>query len=439
MSRIFIAACTNIGKERESEKVDQNKQAMQIILLRDRIVSELRSRGYQILSVPDDYTSQASIQWINDHSHPEDIALELNSHLRETSIFYIANNTNRQKQAELLLLLLSRRVPQMVSEGFFPDTATPYGKLDFCRQLIIPSLVMKIGFLNLPDEQEIIRNMALGIADGLLAWSQEVVSAHPPDFLNAKTYQTIKIKINQRDYDEQGLLINGNAYITIDLADRLGIDLTKSPSIRPVEYQGIVYVKAIDLREHNISVKWDERTFTVFFRSIFPICQRDFGWIMGHGNTSITQLTMFLKHHNEKAFANFPDLPELYQKEAAIEGVNHDIAFCQMCLETDFLHFEQEIKPSQNNFAGLGTIGGGATFATFTSRTIGVRAHIQHLKAYASREPLIQEVIDPRFDFVTRGVAPHISQLSGRWSANLTYGDKIMAMLRRLYELANLL
>ncbi|GAB1539052.1 hypothetical protein NUACC21_17170 [Scytonema sp. NUACC21] len=72
-------------------------------------------------------------------------------------------------------------------------------------------------------------------------------------------------------------------------------------------------------------------------------------------------------------------------------------------------------------------------------KPIFVRAHIQHLKAYASLEPLVQEVVDPRFRFVARGIATFIDQLSGRWSADLEYGNKIMAMLKRLYESAGLL
>jgi hypothetical protein len=110
-----------------------------------------------------------------------------------------------------------------------------------------------------------------------------------------------------------------------------------------------------------------------------------------------------------------------------------------MCVETGFLRFGGDIKPSQNNFAALGSIGGASESATFPSARIGVRAHIQHLKAYASLEPLVQELVDPRFRFVTRGVAPLISQLSGRWAADPQYGTKIEATLRRLYESAGFL
>jgi hypothetical protein len=160
---------------------------------------------------------------------------------------------------------------------------------------------------------------------------------------------------------------------------------------------------------------------------------------MGRGNTSEVQLMMFLKANNENALTQFPDLPKLYREEAAIEGVNYDIAFSQACVETNFLRFGSQIKPSQNNFGGLGDVGGSPEGATFPSARLGVRAHIQQLKAYASLEPLVQEPISPRFRFVTRGIAPLVAQLSGRWSADLDYGDRILAVVRRLYESAGFL
>ena len=148
---------------------------------------------------------------------------------------------------------------------------------------------------------------------------------------------------------------------------------------------------------------------------------------------------MFLKANNENALAQFPDLPKLYREEATIEGVNYDIAFSQMCVETNFLRFGGDLKPSQNNFGGLGGVGGGNEPATFSSARLGVRAHVQQLKAYASLEPLVQDQVSPRFRFVTRGIAPLVGQLSGRWSADLNYGDRIMAVVKRLYESAGLL
>ncbi len=159
---------------------------------------------------------------------------------------------------------------------------------------------------------------------------------------------------------------------------------------------------------------------------------------MGAGRASEVQLHIFLRNKNESGAVQFPDVPALYIEEARIEGVNHDIAFCHMCLETNYLRFGGDVKPQQNNFAGLGTVEGGSETATFESARIGVRAHIQHLKAYASSDPLSQEVVDPRFKFVTRGVAPIVEQLSGRWSADRNYGAKILDIVRQLYQSAGL-
>ena len=77
--------------------------------------------------------------------------------------------------------------------------------------------------------------------------------------------------------------------------------------------------------------------------------------------------------------------------------------------------------------------------ATYSSARIGIRAQIQHLKAYASTEPLARETVDPRFGFVKRGVAPLVGQLSNLWAADPNYGKKILARLEDLYRVAGLL
>jgi hypothetical protein len=234
-------------------------------------------------------------------------------------------------------------------------------------------------------------------------------------------------------------LIDGNAYIPIDLADQLGVELAPVASIHRIAHDNVVYVKAIELRSHNISVRWDNEQQAVLLRSALPVCPERIDHIMGHGSTSDVQLMMFIKNHNEDALAQYADLPKLYREEAALEGVNYDVAFAQMCLETDFLSFSTGADPKAFNFGGLRTTKSPEDTQGFTSMRMGVRAHIQHLKAYASQEPLVQEVIDPRFYAVKRGVARSVHQLSGRWSVDLRYGEKIVSIVRRLYEAAGLL
>ena len=449
MGRIFISAAhggIESGKNDPGAIAGGTTEAKEMILLRDLVVTELRSRNLEVLAVPDDLSAAKTIVWINARANVKDVALEIQANaasspsVRGASVFYIAKNQQRQQNAELLLKGLLVRVPQLPSRGVKPDTDSGLGKLQFCRQTTIPALLLQVGFLSSPEDRALLqsrrRDFAVGIAEGLTAWNQ----VNDPKQATPQTnFNNINININGQNYSEQGLLINGNSYIPIDLVDRLRVDVSKLSNLRRITYRQIVYVKAIELRESHVSVDWDGANGVVKLRSILPVCLGQIEQIISNGNTSEVQLQLFLKNNNESALIQFPDLPKLYREEANIEGVNYDIAFCQMCLETGFLRFGTDIKPQQNNFAGLGAVGGGSQGASFPSARIGVRAHIQHLKAYASLEPLVQEQVDPRFRFVTRGVAPSINQLSGRWSADLDYGTKITSIIRRLYESANIL
>ncbi|HEY9663786.1 MAG TPA: glucosaminidase domain-containing protein, partial [Allocoleopsis sp.] len=249
------------------------------------------------------------------------------------------------------------------------------------------------------------------------------------------SYPSLEVIVNGGTYDDKGILLEGNAYVPIDLVDQLGIDLSQHPDLRRVSYRNVVFVRAIDLKDFHLSVTMGGNQ-AVMVRSMLPISATQLEQIMGQGQTSEVQMMMFLKSHHPEGLSRFPDLPKLYREEATIEGVNYDIAFAQMCVETNFLRFGTTVSPEQNNFASLGAIGSGAEGATFSDSRLGVRAQIQHLKAYASTEPLVQAIIDPRFPYIRRGVAPGIRQLSGRWSADATYHQKILAVLKRLYEAA---
>lgn len=155
--------------------------------------------------------------------------------------------------------------------------------------------------------------------------------------------------------------------------------------------------------------------------------------IMSQGQASARQLKRFLMtRHKGLSSREALEMANTYIKEAAVEGVNHDIAFCQMCVETNYLRFGGAVKPWQNNFCGLGATGGSVKGAAFKDKEIGVRAHIQHLKAYASVKPLKQKRVDPRFHLVRRGKSPRVNGLTKTWAMDPNYGDKIMALMMKL-------
>jgi hypothetical protein len=160
-------------------------------------------------------------------------------------------------------------------------------------------------------------------------------------------------------------------------------------------------------------------------------------YIMGEGKVSAGRLSRFLGESNPEADRAFAErLAEYYVAEAAAEGVNHDVAFAQMCLETGYLRYGGLVQPDMNNFCGLGSTGPGNPGEIFPEPQTGVRAHIQHLKAYATEDPLNQELVDPRYRWVRYGSSPLIQGLAGTWAADRAYGDKLRVVLERLYQSA---
>jgi len=152
-------------------------------------------------------------------------------------------------------------------------------------------------------------------------------------------------------------------------------------------------------------------------------------------STTKTELIGFILSNNptlEKQYVR--RVVDAYIADCALEGINHDIAISQMCLETGFLRFKGAVKMNQFNFCGLGAIGKETAGLTFASLEEGVRAHVQHLKAYSSHEPLSTKLVDTRFAFVKRGIAPDIQALSGTWASDLNYGYKMEAMMRILLK-----
>ncbi|MCY7334941.1 MAG: N-acetylmuramoyl-L-alanine amidase [Chamaesiphon sp.] len=444
MGRIFICAIYGgyEGAASDPETIGSApNEAKEMVFLRDLIVPELRNRKFEVVAVPDFDHPRLSIDWIDRRAKPGDIALGIHadayahSQTKGVSTFYIAKNGERKNHAQMLLLAFSSRVPDLPSRGAKPDTVTGTGSLAFCRRLTIPSLLMEIGFkIDSDDRQKIQadrREIAMGIADGLVTWSRDV------QMQAASNNHTVPVhlKVNNEPYPEWGIAIDGNVYIPIDLADRLSVNLALNPQMRRMRYRGIVYIKAIELRDLNISIVSEiGRTYNI--RSQHQFSAEELDRIICLGHTTAIHLNDFITANNPEALATFPHVAEIYIEEANAEDVNHDLAFAQMCLETRFLTFGGAILPEFNNFASLGDRQ--AEWAKFANLRLGIRAHIQQLKAYASTDLLFQECVAPRFELVRRGIAPTMRQLNGRWSADGQYTVKISAILRRLYETAGL-
>ena len=130
---------------------------------------------------------------------------------------------------------------------------------------------------------------------------------------------------------------------------------------------------------------------------------------------------------------------QIYVEEAKAENIKVEVAFMQSMLETGWLKFGGAVQISQYNFAGIGALDGGAQGASFKSVREGVRAQIQHLKAYANKQPLNNPQVDPRFHLVKRGTAKYVEWLGQKenpdglgWATGKSYGYKIIRLIKEL-------
>ena len=130
---------------------------------------------------------------------------------------------------------------------------------------------------------------------------------------------------------------------------------------------------------------------------------------------------------------------QLYIDEAEAEGIRADIAFAQAMLETGYLQYGGDVSIEQFNFAGLGATGNGVKGESFPDVRTGIRAHIQHLKAYANSESLKNTCVDTRFGYVKRASAPYVEWLGISenpnklgWASSRNYGFTILSILERM-------
>lgn len=160
--------------------------------------------------------------------------------------------------------------------------------------------------------------------------------------------------------------------------------------------------------------------------------------IMGTAAATADQMKAYVKSKNPSVAQSVLDMMLLYLSEGNTEGVRGDIAFAQSCLETGNFGFSgSAVTLDQNNFCGMGVTGGGMKGNSFDTPQLGIRAQIQHLKAYASKDALKNECIDPRFKLVTRGSAEYVEWLGQQenpdgkgWAAGTGYGAKILTILK---------
>ena len=173
-----------------------------------------------------------------------------------------------------------------------------------------------------------------------------------------------------------------------------------------------------------------------------PVEPEGYHSIAGEAVATAAQMVAYIKAKRPGVEQSVVDMIPLYLTEGKAEGIAGDIAFAQSCVETGLFAFPQEtcaVKLSQNNFAMMGVTSTFAHGESFATPQIGIRAQIQHLKAYANAEALKGVCVDPRFKLVTRGSAPYVEWLGQKenpkgkgWASSAGYGKKILDALAEI-------
>lgn len=154
---------------------------------------------------------------------------------------------------------------------------------------------------------------------------------------------------------------------------------------------------------------------------------------IGEQKVEIERMYQFVASHNP----DFPrEVAEAFYEIGERYGIRGDIALCQAVIETGWFRFDNgtAVRPTDHNYCGLGVKRRGQRGCTFNSVEEGVTAMLQHLYAYACKDPLPhgETMLDPRFTYVTRGISSTWEGLSGRWAMNQSYARNILAIYKRM-------
>ena len=249
---------------------------------------------------------------------------------------------------------------------------------------------------------------------------------------------TIGQQGNSQESTKWIVVPNGNGYrIVSGMDSRYSIDLAQEQTAN--KSRVILYENSAGGNQ-----KWNFKTINIDSSNGYLI--------MGSSNITASQLVRYYNTYKGSASydkfsgdnskyngvlakggaSTIEEFCQIYYEECLAEGVKPEVAFAQSMLETGFLKFGGDVLPNQYNFAGLGATGNGVHGNSFSSVRIGIRAHIQHLKCYASTAPLNQEKVDPRWSDSLRGKAPTVEKLQGTWATSTTYASSLLKAIEKI-------
>ncbi len=158
---------------------------------------------------------------------------------------------------------------------------------------------------------------------------------------------------------------------------------------------------------------------------------------MGQSDLGADQIAGYFWAHQPPGLpclsASVEELAYYFAYHGNLENVRGDIAFAQALVETGWFRYGGSVQCGQNNYGGMS--------GSFPDAETGVRAQIQHLRAYAdasatscSQPPLATPCADPTFNFVSpKGKAPSWNDMgNGNWAAAPDYAAKVLTVYNEM-------
>ncbi len=152
--------------------------------------------------------------------------------------------------------------------------------------------------------------------------------------------------------------------------------------------------------------------------------------LVGESVATLEQAKQWAK--NRGAAQIYIDIADLYWKYGELTGLRADVLYAQAAKETNFGKYTGQVKPEQNNWAGIKKYGATGDepedHEDFATPEDGVRGHFNHMCAYVGLDPI--GTPHGRYNSVKTlawaGTVKTVEELGGKWAPNPDYGKSIV-------------
>jgi hypothetical protein len=192
-----------------------------------------------------------------------------------------------------------------------------------------------------------------------------------------------------------------------------------APFANEAQYNGLLWGFSLSKMS-----PWRSATRAEAAAFLFSVMGTDPAGLNGRFLGTATDLANYFRsagHTSGKFTVGLDTLASLYVTYGSRFGIRADMAWAQMIHETGFGNYGGDVSPAQNNFAGIGAVGGGAPGDSFATAEMGVIAQYVHLACYLYPQDLPDPYCVPSSDPTKPGDPRYFTTASRRGSVRTVF------------------